>query len=382
MAETSRVACIERCGRPPPLARPAALAGRFPAAPSDGYDHAAMGETAAAAETTDPNGRNTIVQCVEYDQGRRLRELSLDEVSDVLEGETGGRFIWIGLYEPEEWMLHKVQQEFGLHELAIEDALRAHQRPKIEEYGQGIFIVMRTAHANEHGQIHFGETHIFVGGHYVVSVRHGESKGYLPVRLRCESTPHLLAHGPGFALYALMDFIVDNYFPVVDAFEDRLGKLERVIFSGAPARDTTERIYMLKSELLEFKRTVAPLIEVCNRLLRFDVAFISHDTRNYLRDVYDHVLRVNEAVDTLRELLASALEANLALVGVAQNDVAKQLAGWAAILAVPTMIAGIYGMNFEHMPELGWSLGYPLVMTTMAAVCGTLYWRFRKAGWL
>jgi len=336
----------------------------------------------APAQPLDGETGEGIVQCVEYGEGKRLRTVALEDVSEVLAGEREGRFVWIGLHAPDEAMLRRVQEEFGLHDLAIEDALRAHQRPKMEEYGDAAFVVLRTAFADDAGQVHFGETHIFVGTHYVVSVRHGESLGYAAVRQRCESTPHLLARGPGFVLYALMDFIVDQYFPVVDVFEDRLAALERLIFDGAPPRMTTRRIYELKSELMEFKRTVAPLQEVCNRLLRFDLAFVGDDTRNYLRDVYDHVLRVNEAVDTLRELLASALEANLALVGVAQNDVAKKLAGWAAILAVPTMIAGIYGMNFDHMPELRWPWGYPLVMAAMAAICSTLYWRFRKAGWL
>lgn len=330
----------------------------------------------------DTEEHNTIVQCVEYGAGRRLRDLPLDEVSDVLQGKDEGRFVWIGLYEPDDAMMRKVQEEFRLHDLAIEDALRAHQRPKIDEYGEGIFVVLRTAHADDLGRVHFGETHVFAGPQYVVSIRHGKSKGYLPVRHRCETTPQLLQQGPGFALYAIMDFVVDNYFPVLDAYEDRLAKLEHRIFRGTLERNTTERIYRLKTELLEFKRTVSPLIEVCNRLLRFDIAFVPPETKAYLRDVYDHVLRVNEGVDSLRELLASALEANLALVGTAQNEVAKQLAGWAAILAVPTMIAGVYGMNFDVMPELRWRYGYPLIMLAMAAVCGTLWWRFRKAGWI
>lgn len=351
-------------GRPRHRAAGTAPGGSLPAGP------------APAAEG------NRIVQCVEYGEGRRLRDVPLEDVSEVLAGERAGRFVWIGLYEPDERLLRRVQEEFGLHDLAIEDALRAHQRPKVEEYGDGLFVVLRTAHADDQGRLHFGETYIFVGPQYVVSVRHGDALGYTAVRQRCESTPHLLARGPGFVLYALMDFVVDHFFPVVDAFEERLGRLERTIFDGGPPRRTTRRIYELKAELLEFKRTVSPLIEVCNRLLRFDLAFVGADTRNYFRDVYDHVLRVNEAVDTLRELLASALEANLALVGVAQNEVAKKLAGWAAILAVPTMIAGIYGMNFDHMPELRWRFGYPLVLGGTAAICVTLYRRFRKAGWL
>lgn len=323
-----------------------------------------------------------IVQCAEYHRGSRAREVHLDDVSEVLKGDLAHRFVWIGLHEPDEQMLRTVQKEFCLHDLAIEDALRAHQRPKVEEYGDALFIVLRTAWAHPDGEIGFGETHIFVGPHHVVSVRHGDSQSYQPVRHRAESNPKLLQQGPGFALYALMDFIVDSYFPVLDVYEDRIEQLERDIFSHATARDITQRIYELKRELMQFKRAVSPLMEVCNRLLRFDVAFISPETKNYLRDVYDHVLRVNEGTDTMRELLASALDANLALVGAAQNEVAKQLAGWAAIIAVPTLIAGVYGMNFKFMPELDWRWGYPLVMGTMATICATMFWRFRRAGWL
>jgi magnesium transporter len=335
-----------------------------------------MGELAAAKESS------PIVQCVEYCGGARAREVDLEDVSEVLKGDLSDRFVWIGLHEPSEEMLRSVQEEFGLHDLAVEDARRAHQRPKVEEYGDGLFVVLRTAYLQDSGDVGFGETHIFAGPHYVVSVRHGDSHGYQPVRQRAECTPHLLRQGPGFALYALMDFIVDNYFPVLDGFEERIDDLEGDIFGGAQSRGLTQRIYELKRELMRFKRAVSPLIEVCNRLLRFDVAFITPETRTYLRDVYDHVLRVNEGVDTLRELLASALEANLALVGTNQNEVAKRLAGWAAIIAVPTLIAGVYGMNFKYMPELEWHWGYPGVMIAMLAICGTMFWRFRRAGWL
>jgi len=336
-----------------------------------------MGEIAAAEAAS-----GQIVQCVEYRHGVREQEVDLENVSEVLKGDLSDRFVWIGLFEPDDKLLRIVQKEFGLHDLAIEDAFQAHQRPKVEEYGDGLFVVLRTAHVHESGEVSFGETHIFVGPHYIVSVRHGDSHGYQPVRQRAECTPQLLRQGPGFALYALMDFIVDNYFPVLDGFEDQIDELERDIFGGSKSRDVTQRIYDLKREVMRFKRAVSPLVEVFNRLVRFDVAFITPETRTYLRDVYDHVLRVNESADTLRELLASALEANLALVGTAQNEVAKQLAGWAAIIAVPTLIAGVYGMNFEFMPEIHWKWGYPAAMLVMATICVTMFRRFRRAGWL
>jgi magnesium transporter len=321
-----------------------------------------------------------IVNCVAYADGCRTGDVAVDDISEVLKVE--GQFVWIGLYEPSETLLRKVQGEFGLHDLAIEDALRAHQRPKLEEYGNCLFVVLRTAQLGPDHQLELGETHIFIGPSYVVSVRHGPSRSYAEVRKRVESAPQLLKKGPGAVLYAIMDFVVDQYFPVVDALEDDLDELEAAIFEGSVSRVVTERIYNLKRDLLVLKRAVSPLIEVCNRLVRYDASLIPEDTRPYFRDVYDHVIRINETIDTVRELLASALEANLALISIGQNEVAKKLAGWAAILAVPTMVAGIYGMNFHYMPELGWRYGYPLVLAFTAATCVTLWTRFRRAGWL
>ncbi len=322
-----------------------------------------------------------IVNCAAYAGGRRVADVKIEDISEVL--KEPDRFLWIGLHEPEEDLLRNVQEEFRLHDLAVEDALRAHQRPKLEIYGDSLFIVLRTAQLNrEARRIDFGETHFFVGPRYIVSVRHGASLSYAEVRARCEATPHLLDKGPGFVLHALMDFIVDQYFPIVDALEDELQALEKEIFVEAFSRETTTRIYHLQRDLVEVKRAVSPLVDICNRLIRFDIALIPEDTRPYFRDVYDHVIRINEMVDTLRELLTTALEANLSLVAVAQNEVMKKLTGWAAIIAVPTMVAGIYGMNFKFMPELDWRFGYPLVMAVTFGICGLLYVRFKRAGWL
>jgi len=332
-----------------------------------------------APPTTQPDPM--VVNCAAYADGRKIANLEIDEVGQWLAGATEGQFVWIGLHEPSEELLHRIQQVFGLHDLAIEDAFRAHQRPKIEEYGNSLFIVLRTARLLE-GKIAFGETHIFIGPRYVVTVRHGASLSYADVRTRCESTPHLMLKGPGFVLYALMDFVVDHYFPIVDELEDALEHLEEQIFAGVFNRASTEQIYDLKRDLVALKRAVAPLMEICNRLMRFDVGLISEDTHLYFRDVYDHVIRINETVDNMRELLTSALEANLALISIGQNDVMKKLAAWAAILAVPTMIAGVYGMNFEFMPELHWKFGYAVVMAAMVGACSLLYWRFHRAGWL
>lgn len=321
-----------------------------------------------------------VVNSVAYANGHRVAELAIDEVSEVLEHPD--RFVWIGLDEPGDELLGQIQREFGLHELAVEDALRAHQRPKLERYGEGLFLALRTARtAPGDARIEFGETHLFVGPRYLVSVRHGTATSYAEVRARCEATPELLAKGPGFVLYALMDFIVDQYFPIVDILEDKLEALEDELFEETLSRETTARIYALKRDLVDVKRAISPIVDICNRLMRFDVGLIPDDARPYFRDVYDHAIRINELVDTLRELLSTVLEANLSLVTVSQNEAMKRMAGWAAIIAVPTMIAGLYGMNFQYMPELGWRWGYPFAMAVMAAACGALYLLFKRSGW-
>ncbi|HEY7203275.1 MAG TPA: magnesium/cobalt transporter CorA [Methylomirabilota bacterium] len=322
-----------------------------------------------------------VVACVAYSGGHRVANVALDDISEVIKQDD--RFVWIGLYEPDEALLRQVQAEFGLHDLAIEDAHLAHQRPKLERYGDSLFIALRTAQPDrEHRRIAFGETHLFVGAHYVVSVRHGASLSYADVRTRCEATPHLLAKGPAFALHAIMDFVVDQYFPIVDGLEDDLEALEDEIFNERISRETTMRIYTLKRDLLEVKRGVSPLVDMCNRLMRPGIDLIPEDATPYFRDVYDHAVRINEKVDNLRELLSTALEANLSLTTIAQNEATKRITGWAAIFAVPTMIAGVYGMNFRFMPELEWRYGYPMVMVVTVGLCGLLYYRFKRAGWL
>jgi magnesium transporter len=322
-----------------------------------------------------------VVACVAYASGCRVGDVALEDISDALAKED--RFVWIGLYEPDEPLLKQVQAEFGLHDLAVEDAHRAHQRPKLERYGDSLFIALRTAQPDrERGRIAFGETHLFVGSRYVVSVRHGASLSYAEVRARCEAQPQLLAKGPAFVLHAIMDFVVDQYFPIVDGLEDDLETVEEDIFGESISRDTTMRIYTLKRDLLEIKRAVSPLVDICNRLMRADLELIPDDARPYFRDVYDHALRINEKVDGLRELLATALEANLSLTTIAQNEATKRITGWAAIFAIPTMIAGVYGMNFEFMPELRWRYGYPFVLAVTVSLCGFLYYRFKRSGWL
>jgi len=321
-----------------------------------------------------------IVNCVAYADGQRRADVELNKVHEAL--KNSGQFVWIGLHEPSENVLQRVQEEFNLHDLAIEDAHRAHQRPKIELYGDTLFIVLRTAQAIQQNHIEFGETHFFVGKNFIVIVRHGSSVAYTEVRARCEATPELLSKGPGFVLYAIMDFIVDRYFPVVHGLETELETIEEKIFNDRPSRETTEQIYQLKRELLEVKRAVSPLMEICSRLVRFDIKSISSETQPYFRDIHDHVMRINEMVDNTRELLNTALEANFSLISISQNDTSKKFAGWAAIFAVPTMVAGFWGMNFRFLPETDWQYGFYTVILGTAGVCSLLYFLFRRSGWL
>ncbi len=322
-----------------------------------------------------------IVNCAAYMEGRRVSNVILEDVSEVL--KLPDQFVWIGLHEPSEEVLRQVQEEFGLHDLAIEDAHRAHQRPKLETYGDSLFIVLRTAQMNAQEQhIDFGETHFFVGANFIVSVRHGSSLSYAEVRARCESKPNLLRKGPAFALYALMDSIVDQYFPVVHDLEQQLEEIEEKIFDSLPSRETTAQIYHLKRELLDVKRAVSPLIDICNRLVRFDFDLIPEDTRTYFRDIYDHAIRINEMVDNTRELLSTALEANFSLISISQSEVGKKFAGWAAIIGVPTMIAGIYGMNFQFLPGADWEYGFVVVLALTFGSCIGLFIFFRRLGWL
>lgn len=321
-----------------------------------------------------------IVNCAAYSQGRRIADVQLGNVHEVL--KSTDQFVWIGLHEPSEEILSQVQREFGLHDLAVEDARHAHQRPKLELYGDSLFVVLRTSQINQSRNIEFGETHFFVGPNFIVTVRHGSTVPYTEVRARCETMPDLMSKGQGFVLYAVMDFIVDRYFPVVDELELKLEGIEDKIFKERPSRETTEQIYELKRDLLDVKRAISPLVDVCNRLMRFDIKSISPDTQLYFRDIYDHVLRINEMVDNTRELLNTALEANFSLISISQSDVSKRFAGWAAIIAVPTMVAGFYGMNFKVIPEAEWQYGFYAVLLFTLGACVLLYYFFRRSGWL
>jgi magnesium transporter len=327
-----------------------------------------------------------VIDCAAYAGGSRAAALTVDQIQAALSCD--GQFVWIGLYEPEQSLLRQVQQQFGLHDLAIEDAINAHQRPKLELYEDSVFVVLRTAQrVASTGRLEFGETHVFLGRNYIVTVRHGSLRSHVGVRQRCEATPQLLAQGPGYVLYALMDFIVDQYLPIVMQIEEEVQNLEGVVLDDstagdAAATDATARIYLLKRDLVSLRRAVAPLADVCNRLLRFDIPHIPADTRPYFRDVYDHIIRLNESIDAQRELLTSALEAHLSLMTVAQNEHMKRITAWAAMIAVPTMIAGIYGMNFANIPELQWKYGYYIALVSMLVASLALYVGFKRSRWL
>jgi magnesium transporter len=329
--------------------------------------------------STEKQPARQIINCVAYSMGRRIADVELDNVHKFLKEQN--QFVWIALHEPSEEILLRVQQEFGLHDLAVEDAHNAHQRPKIEMYGDSLFVVLRTAQINHEHHIEFGETHFFVGNNFIVTIRHNSSVSYANVRATCESSPHLLSKGQGFALYAVMDFIVDQYFPVMQELEMELEAIEDKIFKEKPSRETTQQIYQLKRELLEVRRSVSPLVDVCNRLMRFEIKYISEETRNYFRDVYDHVVRINEIIENTRELLSTALEANFSLISISQNDVSRKFAGWAAIIAVPTMVAGFYGMNFRFMPEVEWRYGFYAVIIFTVGACLLLFYFFKRSGW-
>jgi magnesium transporter len=321
-----------------------------------------------------------VINCVVYDNQGKRRDITLDEISDVLSVEDGS-FVWVGLYEPADEILEKLQEEFCLHDLAVEDAQNAHQRPKLEAYGNSLFLVMHTAQVVDE-RIQYGETHAFLGPRYLLTVRHGASLSYAPVRERVQREPDLLALGPSYGLYAVLDYIVDNYRPIVDEFRETLDVLEKDIFADTYRRVTVVRLYELKRELTKMRLAVAPLQDVLAQLSRTQSTLIPEEVRLYFRDVYDHALRVNESTDTLREMLTTALSVNLSLVTLAQGETVKRLGAWAALLAAPTLITSWYGMNFEYMPELHSPWSYPLLIVGVAGVCVGLYALFKKVRWL
>ena len=321
-----------------------------------------------------------VVNCIAYHKdGSRIGEVTLDAISDVL--SQPDTFVWVGLHEPDEHLLLKLQEEFGLHDLAIEDAHSAHQRTKIETYGDSLFLVVQTAQLIDR-HLAFGETHIFFGPRYLVTVRHGASLSYAPARRTCEHTPKLLANGPSYALYGVLDFIVDNLLPIVRDFREELQRLEQDIFAETFKRSTVHRLYDMQRDLMTLRLAVAPLQDIISQLVRLHPSLIPDELRAYFRDVYDHVFRVNESIGAMREMLAAAISVNLSLVSFGQNEVMKKLAGWAAMLAAPTLLTSWYGMNFQHMPELSKPWAYPAIIAIMVGVVGGIYVGLKRAKWL
>ena len=320
-----------------------------------------------------------LVNCVAYQDGKRIGDIPKEQISEYVKRPEC--FVWVALKDPEPAELLEMKEEFDLHELAVEDALTGHQRPKIEEYGNSVFAVLHVPiHKSDEVEVH--EVDLFVGKNYVLSVRHGFEPGFQAVRDRAETEPELLSNGSGFVFYAIMDNVVDRYFPLVDRLEVELESIEERIFTEDKPRENIQQLYALKHKLMVMRHAVEPLIEVVHKLYGGRVPQVCSGVQEYFRDVYDHLLRVSQQLDGLRDMVVTALSVNLSMITLREGEVTKKLASYAALVAVPTMIAGIYGMNFKEMPELNWTYGYPMAVVIMVVLDVFLYTRFRKTGWL
>jgi magnesium transporter len=321
-----------------------------------------------------------LINCAAYQEGKKLTDIPKSEISAYLKRDDC--FVWVALRDADAAEMAEMKQQFGLHELAIEDALVGNQRPKIEEYGDALFTVLQTIEV-VNGELHVGELDIFVGPNYVLSSRSHTERGFMEVRARCEREPQLLRHGSGYVLYALMDAAVDRYFPVLDKLESDLETLEERIFAtDGSARANIQALYELKQKLGIIKHATGPQLEVVSKLFGGRVPMVCANLGEYFRDIYDHLVRLNQSIDTARDTIATAISVNLSMIALQENETTKKLAGYAALIAVPTLIVGIYGMNFQYMPELHWYFGYPFSLATMAGIDVYLFYRFRKSGWL
>jgi magnesium transporter len=320
----------------------------------------------------------TVVASYVYRDGQRVREAPLTSEGLALEP---GEFVWVGLYDPTDAEIDVLVERFKLHPLAVEDALAAHQMPKVEVYGRELFVVARTAMKID-DRLAYGETHVFVGDDHVVSIRHGSARAHNHLRTQLEASPLQLKKGPDFVLHGILDFIVDAYAPIVDDVEDSVLEMEQRTLDAFLSRLEIRRLFTLRRELLKFRRILGPMEEVLGRLQSLDLPCIDPDVRPYFRDVGDHVRRVNSRLGGLNDILSSVFEVANLLEQQRQGLITRKLAAWAAILAVPTAIAGIYGMNFEHMPELRWEYGYYAVLGVIAAICAALYVTFKRTKWL
>jgi magnesium transporter len=321
-----------------------------------------------------------LISCVAYQDGGKVGDVTSAQIADYL--RRPHCFVWVALQEPSAAELAEFQKAFDLHPLAVEDALLGHQRPKVEEYGDSLFAVLHLVEPAT-GEYRVGEVAIFAGPNYVVTVRSRAQKGFAEVRARCEREPNLLRQGPGFVLYAIIDAVVDRYFPILDNLEDDLDGIEQRIFApqGAP-RDNIEALYQLKQRLMVMKHAVAPLLEGVSNLTGGRVPALCVHITEYFRDIYDHLLRLDQTADSVRETITTAISVNLSFITLQESETMKRLAAYAALLAIPTMIAGIYGMNFEHMPELKWRYGYAISLFVMGAIDVLLYFQFKRTKWL
>ncbi|WP_042421877.1 magnesium/cobalt transporter CorA [Comamonas granuli] len=320
-----------------------------------------------------------LLNCVAYENGRKLADIDVHAISEWLaRPET---FVWVALRDPTPEELHWMQEEFGLHDLAVEDAIKGLQRPKLEAYGDTLFAVMHLVEPGEDA-LNVGELAVFVGHNFVLSVRTRSTQDFLGVRARCEREPLLLRLGAGFVFYALMDAVVDRYFPLIDDFEAELEQIEQAIFERGAARGSIERLYALKRRTTDLRHAVAPLMEVASKLHGGRVPEVCTGTQDYFRDVHDHLARIQSSIDTIRDTIGTAIQVNLSMVTIEESETTKRLAAWAAIFAVSTAMAGIWGMNFEHMPELKWAYGYPMALAAIVSAGVLLYRRFRRSGWL
>jgi magnesium transporter len=320
-----------------------------------------------------------LINCVAYQDGRKLADISREAIAGHVSHPE--RFVWVALKDPTAEELEEATRQFGLHPLAAEDARNGHQRPKLEEYGDSLFVVLHTVEVDG-AELHTGEVQVFVAGNYVLSLRRGALQGFADVRARCEREPRLLRLGAGFVLYALMDAVVDRYFPVIDALERELEQVEQHIFGGAPAKATVEQLYGLKQKLNVLQHAVRPLLEAVGKLHGGRVPELCSGVQDYYRDVTDHLLRITQSIEGLRDMVTTAISVNLSLISMQENETTKRLAAYGALVAVPTLIAGLYGMNFRNMPELSWELGYPVALAGMVLVDLVIFRRLRRAGWL
>ena len=320
-----------------------------------------------------------LINCVAYQDGKKLADISKEDISEYVNRPEC--FVWVALKDPDAAELAEMQSEFGLHELAVEDSRHGHQRPKIDEFGNSLFVVLHNPVVTG-DDLAVGEVDIFVGPNYILSVRNDVEQGFVAVRERCEREPELLKHGSGFVLYALIDAVVDRYFPVLDKLEVELEEIEDRIFSGTEQRANIEALYALKRKLMKLQYAVVPLLEGIGKLYGGRVPQICMGMSEYYRDIYDHLIRIQQSIISLREMVVTAISVNLSMITLHENQTTKQLAAYAALIAVPTLIAGVYGMNFEHMPELKWLFGYPMALSLMLGIDMYLYRRFRKTGWL